>query len=158
TGSAHDRVVGVDSEGRKEGMHRSAEPSIEAGFAREDFAVGSIDEEADGQAPYVALISALHGPQQRTIQIGAHNRHQLAVAQTPNCREAFSENLAVAAVRSEDVILGAESESHPDGRGLLANGKMSRAGVIVGYGLVGAFGFDLVEAGLKFANGAHVLP
>ena len=64
----------------------------------------------------------------------------------------------MAAVRAENMVLGPEREGHADGGGFLPDGEVGRSGVIVGDTFIGALGFDFVENGFKFPNGAHVPP
>ncbi len=61
TGTAHDRVVGVDAERREERMHGAAQTAVESGFAREDFAVGAVDEEAQRQSFHGSLVALFDG-------------------------------------------------------------------------------------------------
>ena len=109
--AAHDRVVGIDAERREEGVHGAAESAIEAGFAREDLAVRAVDEEAQGQALHRPAVSLLDGPQQRAIAVGPHDLHQLRIAQLADGGKSFGQDLAVAAVRAEDMVVGRQART-----------------------------------------------
>jgi hypothetical protein len=70
----------------------------------------------------------------------------------------LGKDLAVAAMRAEDVVLGHERKGHADCRCFLPDREVRGTGVGVGHSLVRPLGFDLLESGLELANGAHVAP
>ena len=173
TGAANNRIVGVNSKGREEGVHRAAQAAVESGFPREHFAVGAIENEAGGQALYRTLIyrrlirrtlirripvSLLDRTKHRAIAVSSHNCHELLVTQLPDCRECFRQDLAVTAMRSENVIIGSQRECHAYGCRFLPNRKVRGTGVIVSDPLVGAGGLELLQNGFKFADRTHLPP
>ena len=52
---------------------------------------------------------------------------QRVVVELADGGEALGEDLAVAAVGAEDVVVGRQREGHADGGGLLADGQVGRA-------------------------------
>jgi hypothetical protein len=139
-------------------MHRAAEAAIEPGFPREDFAVRAIAEKAPCQLLNRTGEAFLNRAQKRAVRVGAHDLEQVVVAQLSNGGKALGENLAVAAVRAEDVVVGRERKRHPDRRRFLPDREMGRPGMGVGDPLVRAFRLDLLQRRLELANAAHVLP
>ncbi len=81
---------------------------------------------------------------------------QLVLAQLGDGGEALGEDLAVAAVRAEDVVLGAQEIGLADGGRFLADRQVRRAPVVVLDALVVAFLLDAVEHGLELADDRHV--
>src|SRR5581483_999746 len=96
----------------------------EAGFAREDFAVGAVDEETQREIPYRPAVALFDGAQDGTVAVGAHDREQVVVAELPDGREALGQDLAVTAMRAEDVVVGGQREGHADRGRLLADGEV----------------------------------
>ena len=94
--------------------------------------------------------------QRRAVQVGLHDLHQGVVAQLGDGREALGQDLAVAAVRAEDEIVGRQVEGHADRRRFLADREVGRAAVVVLDAFVDAFLLDAVEHGLELADGDHV--
>jgi hypothetical protein len=133
-------------------------PTIEARFAREDLAVGAVDEESACQAGDRAVESRLDGSEYGAVPIPFHDRKQPIVVELPDRREGLREDLAVAAVRAEDEVVGTERKSHSDGGRLLSDREVGRPGVRVGRATVDALRLDLAENGLEFPDRAHVLP
>ena len=62
----------------------------------------------------------------------------------------------MAAVGAEDEVVGGQMERLADGRGFLAHGQVSGAGMVVGHALVLAGGLDEVDHGFELAQGQHV--
>src|SRR4051812_12226947 len=93
-------------------MHGAAQSAIEAGFTREDFAVGAVHEKPQSQASCRPTIALLHRPEESPIAVRLHDVEQLSLAQFTNGGKCFGKNLAVAAVRAEDMVFGVERECH----------------------------------------------
>ena len=53
--TAHDRVVRIDAERRKEGVHRTAEAAVDTGVAGKDLGQRAVDDEVDRQVLRRAL-------------------------------------------------------------------------------------------------------
>ncbi len=157
-GAADDGIVRIDAEGREEGVHRAAQAAIEAGFTREDFAVRAVDEEPEGKVLHRSAEALLDRREQSAVAVGAHDLHQAGIVQLTDGRVSLGEDLSVAAVRAEDVVVGRQRERHADRRGLLANREVGRPRVVVGHALVGALRLDLVEHRLELPDAAHVAP
>ncbi len=156
--AADDRVVRVDPEWGKERVHRPAQPAVEAGGAREDLAVGPVDEEPERQPFDRPAVTALDRTEQGAVRVGLHDGLELAIAELPDRGKALREDLAVAAMGSEDVIVGRQRKRHPHCRRLLPDRQMGRPGMVVGHALVGALGLDLLKRRLELPNSAHVPP
>src|ERR1035438_4926138 len=75
-----------------------------------------------------------------------------------DARETLGEDLAMAAMRSKNIILGAEEKCHAHGGRFLPDGKVGRTGMVVRHAFVRALDLDFVQDRLKLANCAHVLP
>ena len=155
---ADNRVVRIDPERREEGVHGAAQPTVETGLARENLAIGAVNEEPQGEAFHRPAVSLLHRTEQRTVAIRFHDLEQPLFVKRPDGRKTLGQNFAVASMRSEDMIFGRQPKCHPDRRGFLADRKVRRPGVIIRDSLVCALGLDLVEDRLEFANPAHVDP
>ena len=112
-----------------------------------------------GQVLHAALVALLHrtrGARRRgrTLMISS----SCSSLSLPDRRKALGQDLAVAAVRAEDVVVGRQRERHADRRRLLPDREVRRSGVVVRDALVRALGLDLVEDRLELPDGAHVLP
>ena len=158
SGASDDGVVRVDAKGREEGMHRSAQPAVEAGLTGEDLAVGAVDEEPCCQIAHRSTESPLHRTEHSAVSVGAHDLKELWLAQLPDRREGLGQNLPMAPVGPEDVVVGGQREGHPHGGRLLTDGEMGGTSVVIGDAAVGALELDLVEDGLEFPDGAHISP
>ena len=95
-------------------------------------------EEAQRQALDRPLVAFLDRTQQGAVAIRRHDLHQLRVAQLADGGEALGEDLAVAAMRSEDVIVRRQRKRHADCRGFLPDRKVCGSGVSVGDAFVRA--------------------
>ena len=69
-----------------------------------------------------------------------HDRDELLLRKLARGREALGEDLAVAAVRAEDEVLRLEARALAHRRGLLADGQVGRALVVVLDAVPGALG------------------
>ncbi len=138
-------------------MHRTAHAPVQTGIAREDLAVGAIYQEPAGQGLHRPAVTFLHRSEDGAVQVRPHDPQQLRVAHLPDRGEALGQNLAMAAVRAVDVVVGRQRVGHSDGRRFLAHRKMSRAPMVVGDPFVGSLKLDFVDDRFELANGAHIL-
>ena len=146
-GAADDGVVGVDAEGEEKGVHGAAEAAVEAGVFGENLRERAVHEELhaeflDGQV--LALVCLLYDPICVAVEESLHDGEDVLVLELVDCGEALGEDFAVAAVRTEDVVLGREEERLADCRGLLAHGEVRGAGVVVLQAVVSVRGLDRV--------------
>ena len=71
-------------------------------------------------------------------------------------REALGQNLAVAAVGTEDEVVGRQVVGLPHGRCLLADGEMRGAAMVILDPLIRTFLLDAVQHVLELADHDHV--
>ena len=147
--AADDGVVGVHAEGQEEGVHGTAHTMMETGLAGENLSQGAVQHKADGQLlDVVALAELLHGPQGLAAQEVLHDVHKLLVAHLLDAAEALGQNLGVASVGSEDIVILIQQIGLTDAGCFLAQGQVGRAGI---------GGVDAVVAGLSLDQVQHVL-
>ena len=60
TGTANNRVIRIDAEGREEGVHRAAHAPVQSGVPREHFRVGPVDQKPPRQFPHRSGVVLLH--------------------------------------------------------------------------------------------------
>ena len=154
--AADDRVVRHDSEGREESVHRAAHALVEAGSAGEDLGQRAVKGEIEGHLSDAAAREGLDDSQHRAVQVGLHDLGQRGVVQLGDGGEALGQDLAVAAVRAKDEVVGRQVVRLADRGRFLADGEVRRAAVVVLDALVDAFLFDAVQHGLELADGEHV--
>ena len=156
--AADDGVVGHDAEGREEGVHGAAHAVVEAGLAAEDLRQRAVEHEVDGQVtrslPPAPFSTARQGP---PAHVGLHDPGQLGIVQLVDGREALGQDLAVAAVRAEDEVLGVQVQALADRRRFLPDGQVRRPLVVVLDALVLPLGLDRGQHGLELADEQHVL-
>ena len=138
-------------------MHGAAQALVEAGGAGEDLGQRAVEHVVDGQLLDAAAVGELlDDAQRRAVHVALHDRGQRVVAQLLDGREALGQDLAVAAMRAEDEVVGRQVVGLSDHRRLLADGEMGRATMVVFDALVDALFLDAVEHGLELANDDHV--
>jgi hypothetical protein len=158
SGTAHDGVVRIDAERGEEGVHGAAQAAVEPGLPRENLAIGAVDEEAQRQALHAPLVSLLDRAQQGAVAVGFHQLQQGRVAPVPDGRKPFRQDLAVAAVRAVNMVVGSQRERHADGGRLLSDRQVRRAGVIISHALKRSLDLNFIQNGFELPNRAHVLP
>ena len=136
--AADDRVVRIDAERREEGVHRAAQAAVEAGVAGEDLGQRAVDDEIDRQVLRRSRGILLDDAQAVAAEVVAHDRMQRLVVELVDGREALGQDLAVGAVRAEDVVVGVEQVRLADRRRFLADREVRRAAVVVRDVLVSA--------------------
>ncbi len=156
-GSADDCVVRVDAERGEEGVHRAAESLVEAGLPGEDLGEGSVHEEVGREfLDAVRLLLALDDAEDRAAEERFHRGHQFLVGQFFDRGKSLGEDFAVAAVRTENVVVLVEEVGLTDGGGFLAERQMRRSRMVVFYSGVGVRRLDRIEHGLELADDGHV--
>jgi hypothetical protein len=100
----------------------------------------------------------LGGAERLAAQEALHDRLDPLGRQPPGRGQALGQDLAVAAVRAEDLVLRIERRALPHGRRLLADGEVGRAAVVVGDPAPGAGRLEGVEHALELADDDHVDP
>ncbi len=108
-----DGIVGVDAEGGEKGMHGPAQAPVETGLPGKDLAVGTVDKKPLRQAGHGPVITLFHRRQHGPVAIVVHYHRQFVVAQRPDGRKGLGQDLTVAAVRAEDVVLGPRAKAMP---------------------------------------------
>ena len=129
--AAHDRVVRHRAEGSEEGVHRAAQPAVEARLAREYLGQRAVEDEGCDELAEVLVRHLLGDAQGLAVEEGLHRLLHVRGGQLARGGEALGEDLAVAAVGAEDEVLRVEARALADGRGLLACRKVGRAAVVV---------------------------
>ena len=79
--AADDGVVGIDAEGREEGVHGAAQAAVEAGLPGEDLGHRAVEQEVDGDvldALVGLVLDDLIGP---AVQEALHDVEQFVVGQ-----------------------------------------------------------------------------
>ena len=94
--------------------------------------------------------------ERRPVKVILHNACQAFAAEILDRAQPFGDDFAVAAVAAEHVVMHLEVDALPDGGAFLPYGKMGRACVGIGDGIIRAQLLNVVEHGLKFANERHV--
>ncbi len=156
-GSADDRVVGIDAQGREEGVHRAAHALVQSRLAAEDFREGPVDQVIDRQIVGRAFRVLLDHPQAVAAKVAAHHLHQRGVIELLDGGKTLGQNLAVAAVAAVDVVVHVEQERLADGGRLLADREVRRALVVVFHALEVPTQLYLVEHVLERADELHVV-
>ena len=85
-----------------------------------------------------------------------HDVHEPPLVEPVDRRQALGDELAVAAVAAEDVVLGRKREGSADRRTFLADGKMGRALVGEFDSRIGAARLEVAEHRLELADDEHV--
>ncbi len=175
-GAAADDGVGrVDAEGDEEGVHAAAHALVESVLAAEDFGEQAVEQEVDAeflffgggeeglllafrleaQAGPVGFV-VLHDLENGAVPVALDNRHEARTREVLHGAESLGDDLAVAAVAAEDVVLDAEIHAFADGGAFLADGQVRGPGVGILDALVAAELLDVVEHRLEFADYRHV--
>ncbi len=156
--TADDRVVRHRTEGLEEGVHRTAEPGIEAVLLRVDLGQRSIKNEVFGKVihvfAFVMLFDDLEGV---SAHVGLHDVQQLFLTQLSDRAHAFRQDLTVTAVGTEDLVIRVEDHRLSDRGAFLTGGEVGRTEVLVGDSLVHSFFLDHVEHRLELANQEHIV-
>ena len=140
-------------------MHRAAKTAVKAGVLGEDLGQRSVDQEVDGHVlrrfalAFVEFGYRLVGD---TAEKAFHHGDELGFAEFVDRREALGENLAVAAVRPENEVLGRQQVSLSDRGGFLPHRQVRRAGIVVLDAVVGVGRLDRVQHRFELADEAHV--
>ena len=157
--AADDGVVRIDAERQEEGVHRAAQTAVETGVLGEDLRQRTVEQEVDSQVldrftlAGVELLDDLVGIAAEKL---LHDRVETGVRQLVDRGKSFGEDLAVAAVRTEDEIVDGQEIRLADRRGLLAHRQVRRPWVVVLNAVVGVGRLDRVQHRLEFADIAHV--
>jgi len=96
--TSHDRVVGIDAERGKEGMHASAQSLVETGFAGKNFGQCAIYQEFTPKFLHCSLEILLNDFQNGSIEEALHDVHQLCIVQFLNGAQPLGKDLSMAAV------------------------------------------------------------
>ena len=154
--ATHDGVIGINAEGRKEGVHTAAQTLVEARGAGENLGHGTVQQEADAQFLGAAL-EALTGHGQRGAAPELlHHLLQLVFRQDLDGTQTLGQDFTVGTVAAEDEVVGGEVVGHTHGGSLLTGAQVGRTGIVVGYAIVAAGGFHQVEHGLKLPDYEHI--
>ena len=156
-GSADDRVVRVDAEGREERVHAPGETAVEAGLAAQDLREQPVEQEADAALVGADRVeAAVHELEGRAVAPARHDRLERVVVELLDRREPLRDHVAVAAVAAEDVIAGLEGGGQAHGGCFLADREMSRPRVVVADVAVSPGPLEAVEHLLELADDHHV--
>ena len=89
-------------------MHGAAQAAVEPGFAREDFTVGAVNEKSQRQCLHGSAVPLFNRTQKRAGAVGLHDFEQSRIADLTDGGESLGQNFTVAAVRTENMILGSQ--------------------------------------------------
>ena len=139
-------------------MHRTAETAVEAGLTGKDLGQSAVEQEVDRQLLYIA--AGVHvlfdNVQNGTAEKFLHNVVKLFVIELLDRGKSLRQDLAVAAVRTEGEVVDIQAVRLADSGGLLTEGEVCGAGVIVLNAVVFALDLDLVQHGLKLMDDRHI--
>ncbi len=116
----------------------------------------AVKGEIEGHFLDAAAREGLDDPQHCAAQVGLHDLSQRRVVQLGDGGEALGKDLAVAAVRAKDEVVGRQVVRLADRGRFLADGEVRRAAMVVLDPLVDAFLLDAVQHGFELADGEHV--
>ena len=156
-GAADDGVVRHGTERGEESVHRPAEAAVETGLAGERFGDGTVEDEVLSDIGQVVGGDLLGEGEGFAVQELLHDAFQVRGIEFAGGGETLGEDLAVAAVGSEDEVVGTELRGLPHHGGFLSDAEVRGAAVVVLHTVPGAGGLDGVEHGLERAHGDHVV-
>ncbi len=157
-GATDDGVVGHAAEGLEEGMHRAAKACVEARLLGIDLSQGAIEHKV-----LCSVANVLAGEVGGDYLVGLsvheafHDGKQVLVLHLVDGGHAFGQNLAMAAVRAENLVLGLQHHRLADRCTLLSCREMGGTFVVVADPLIHPFLLDGVKHRLKLADEKHVI-
>ena len=138
-------------------MHAAAHAAIEAGGAHEDLRQQPEEEKGLGEAPVVGrphmVLDRAQGP---SVLMLLHDAEERRLVEPFDRRQALGDELAVAAVAAEDVVLGAERQGRADCGAFLPDREVRRPAISVLDPAIGAARLEFTEHRLEFAHDQHV--
>jgi len=157
-GATDDGVVGHAAEGLEEGVHRAAQACVEARLLGIDLRQGAIEHKVlCGVADVLAgevIGDYLVG---LSVHEAFHDGKQVLVFHLVDGGHALGQNLAMAAVRTENLVLGLQHHSLADRCTLLSCREVGGTLVGIADPLIHPFLLDGVEHRLKLADEEHVI-
>ena len=154
---ADDGVVGVGAEGQEEGVHAAAHAAVEPGRAHEDLGEEAEEHEALGQHPFVSRPDeALDGREYAAALLHLHDVHEPPLVEPVDGGQALGDELAVAPVAAEDMVLRGQRQGCADRGTLLADREMRRPLVGELDPRIGAARLEVAEHRLELADDEHV--
>ncbi len=93
--SAHDGIVGIDTEGGEEGVHGAAEPSVESGLAGKDLRQRTVYQKAFGQLLDRPVEIFLHDINNRAVEESLHDFGELRIIQLVDGRHTLGQDLTM---------------------------------------------------------------
>ena len=139
-----------------EEVHAAAEAAIEAVALGENFCQRAVEREIDGEVLAARVAEFFDCAQDASVEVAAHDAPELVDAEFVNGRQALGEDFTVAAVRTENQVVGRQPVRLPDGGALLSDRQMRRPAMVVGDAFPRPFFFNAVEHGLELAQDQHV--
>ena len=106
-------------------------PRLNPACAAEDLGQRAVDQEVDGQILDRPVVLLLDDRQAFAAHEVLHDVHQGVVVELADGRHALGQDLAVRAVRAEDVVVDVQQEGLPHRGGLLADRQVRRPLVVV---------------------------
>ena len=158
--AANDSVVGENTEGNEECVHRAAETAVEACGTCEDLCTCTVEKEVDSEILDVALLfsvlTGFNNGEDISAEEFLHNIVKLVVVKLMDRGKTLCKDLTVGTVGAEGEVVDIEAVSLTYCRCLLTDGEVSRAGVIVLNAVVNRLCLDLVEHCLELADDSHI--
>ena len=153
--AADDCVVREDAKRREERVHGAAESLIKAVFTREGFAHHAVEQEVDRDL-FDGFAAVLDDGKRTSVKEALHDLHELRIIENLDRAQTFSDDFAVAAVRTECVVVQRKFICRANVGRLLTDAKVSRAGMVVLHAAILVGGLDEVEHGFKLADIRHI--
>ena len=150
-----DRVVREDAKRCEKRVHGAAEALVKAVLTGECFAHHTVEQEVDRDL-FDRLAAVLDDGKRAPAEEVFHDLHELRVIENLDGTQPFCDDLAVAAVGAECVIVQREFIRCSHVGCFLTDAKVRRAGMVILHAAIFVGGLDEVEHGLKLADIRHI--
>ena len=137
-------------------MHRPAHATIEPGIPHENLCKNPGQQESFRRHPAGIADMARNKLEKPAVGMGLENRGKLGCRERPDSRQSLGDDLAMAAVGAENLVLGTKRHGTADGGRLLPNRQVRRPLVEIFDAAITSRRFEGMQHAFEFANHQHV--
>ena len=137
-------------------MHGAAHAAVEPGVPHEDLGQHAGQQEPLGRSPAGIADMARHKLEKPSVSMCFKNRGKLVILHRPDGRQRLGDDLAMASVGAENLVLGAKRHGAADSGRLLPHRQMRRPLIDIVDAAIASRRFEGMKHAFEFANHQHV--